>query len=80
MFLNDLSDSFAKSNDIIGITVQNDQNADEIPDFFKIFILIYADDTVILSESVEDFQESLHLYEDYCKTWKLIFIHLNLKL
>lgn len=39
--------------------------------YIKIFILLYADDTVILSDNEEDFQNSLHSFANYCKEWKL---------
>ena len=32
----------------------------------KLFILLYADDTVILAESANDMQMALHSLKDYC--------------
>jgi hypothetical protein len=32
---------------------------------------LYADDTVILSESAEGLQEALSAFEKYCNIWKL---------
>ena len=37
----------------------------------KLFILLYADDTVILSESAEDLQLGRKAYEEYCSIWEL---------
>ena len=37
----------------------------------KLFILLYADDTVILSESAEDLQLGLQAYAEYCSIRKL---------
>ena len=37
----------------------------------KLFILLYADDTVILSDTAEDLQEGLIAMEEYCKLWAL---------
>ena len=34
--------------------------------YLKIFVLLYADGTVILSESSSDLQEVLDLYASYC--------------
>ena len=34
--------------------------------FCKLYILLYADDTVILAESQEDLQQSINLMERYC--------------
>ena len=39
--------------------------------YLKIFVLLYADDTVILSESSDDLQIALNMYAAYCKEWKL---------
>ena len=33
--------------------------------------MLYADDTVILSESAEGLQEALSAFEKYCNIWKL---------
>jgi hypothetical protein len=37
----------------------------------KLFIILYADDTVILSESESDLQAQLDAFHEYCLTWKL---------
>ena len=34
-------------------------------------ISLYADDTVIMSESPNGLQSALNVYNDYCKQWKL---------
>ena len=39
--------------------------------FFKLFILLYADATVLLAESLKDLQNSINLMEEYCHLWKL---------
>ena len=39
--------------------------------FWKVFVLLYADDTVILSESSTDLQNALDMYASYCKILKL---------
>ena len=44
---------------------------DGIVTFFKIFTLLYADDTVIFSESPDQLQNMLNVFNDYCKEWKL---------
>ena len=36
----------------------------------KLFILLYADDTVVLAESHEGLQKALDVFGDYCKLWK----------
>ena len=37
----------------------------------KLYILLYADDTVLLAESPKDLQNSINLMEEYCHLWKL---------
>ena len=37
----------------------------------KRFVLLYADDTVIMAESREALQPQLNVYGEYCKQWKL---------
>ena len=39
--------------------------------FLKLFVLLYADDTVVFSETPGELQTSLKLIDDYCKQWKL---------
>ncbi len=43
----------------------------ELDTFLKIFMLLYADDTALLSESAKGLQEKLVAFEDYCDLWKL---------
>ena len=37
----------------------------------KLFVLLYADDTVIFSETVEVLQRSLSKVKIYCNSWNL---------
>ena len=60
MFLNDIEEQFINSG-IEGIDV----------DMFKLFLLLYADDIVILANNSEDLQNGLDLLHDYCSKWKL---------
>ena len=39
--------------------------------FIEMFVLLYADDTVIFSETPEGVQNALNIFDDYCKTWHL---------
>ena len=38
----------------------------------QLFTLLYADDTIILSNTEKDLQYSLQIYAEYCQKWKLI--------
>ena len=42
--------------------------------WFCILFLLYADDTIIVSEDPVDFQECMNSFLDYCAVWKL---HIN---
>jgi hypothetical protein len=39
--------------------------------FTQIVVLLYADDTVIFSESLECMQKALDIFQEYCNLWKL---------
>ena len=39
--------------------------------YLKIFLLLYADDTVLMSENVDGMQTMLNVFSEYCNTWKL---------
>ena len=73
IFLNDLKLFLEPAYD--GLKIVNTlsvENLDqELLVFCKLYILLYADDTVILAESQEDLQQSINLMERYCSMWKL---------
>ena len=35
-------------------------------EFLKLFVLLYADDTIIVAENAHDLQNTLNIYEHYC--------------
>ena len=53
----------------LGIII--DYTNDDISVHLKLFVLLYADDTVIFSDSPEELQRSLHIFEYYGYKWKL---------
>ena len=59
--------SYIESNGGLGIELTDDQNIV----WLKLLILLYADDTVILSDNAKDFQTSLNAFHNYCLEWKL---------
>lgn len=68
MILNDLEDHLINDrSDGIEIECYNDQ----MYVFMEVFILLYADDTVILADNAQSFQNCLDSFHRYCKTWKL---------
>ena len=74
MFLNDLSEfishAYSGLNDISEMSKILLSN-DEIEVLFKLYILLYADDTVIFAESKEELQAALNAMYLYCKSWDL---------
>ena len=44
---------------------------DDVEVFFKLYILLYADDTIILAESPSDLQKALNGMYIYCSDWNL---------
>lgn len=68
MFLNDLEDHMEADN-LDGITL--DLFTDELFVYTKLYILLYADDTIILADSETSLQESLNSFNAYCNEWRL---------
>ena len=54
-------------SDLAQQTFQND----DLIIYFKMYVLLYADDTVIFAELHAELQAALHGLFLYCKTWKL---------
>ena len=50
------------------ISSSNSQNAEV---YFKLYLLLYVDDTVVLAESKEQLPTALNSMYFYCQTWKL---------
>jgi len=61
MFLNDIEDVFVNKG-LSGIDVN----------FFKLFLILYADGIVVFAESKEELQRSLVALLEYCNRWKLV--------
>ena len=70
LFLNDL-ESFLDSNNIIGLKTISESLENELYVFLKFFIILYADDTVLLAETADDLQAQLNSFFEYCNTWKM---------
>jgi hypothetical protein len=43
----------------------------ELEFYLKIMIMLYADDTVLMSETRDDLQYQLNCFQRYCEEWKL---------
>jgi hypothetical protein len=68
IYLNDL-ENYLCSENVKGIECKISHK--EFGMYFKLFIILYADDTVLLSETSENLQENLNIFDKYCKEWKL---------
>ena len=70
LYLNDLEDLMNMNNvhglDSISIDLETDFNL-----YIKLFILLYADDTILFSESKEGLQLQFDIFHEYCSIWKL---------
>ena len=60
MYLNDVEDDFYFSG-IEGIDIHH----------IKLFLLLYADDITLFSETAESLQRALNLLSTYCQRWKV---------
>ena len=67
IFLNDLEHFFI-SNHAHRVEIAATEDAFM---FLKLLILLYADDTIILSDGIDKLQHSLKVFEEYCQIWKL---------
>ena len=56
---------------IIGLNSITEELENELGIYLKIFVMLYADDTFVLAESVEDFQVQLNSFGEYCNNWKM---------
>ena len=74
IFLNDLSefvshayDGLNNLKDTTKIMLSNK----DVEVYFKLYILLYADDTIIFAESYKALQAALNALFLYCKSWDL---------
>ena len=70
IFLNDLEEFF-RQLDGVPLKIIQEKLENELHIFHKIFVILYADDTVILSETKEGMQQALDIFESYCEIWRL---------
>jgi hypothetical protein len=61
-----LKNSYLIKN-VIGLSTITDALEIELEIFPKLFIILYADDTVLLSESPFDLQNQINAFHEYCR-------------
>ena len=74
IFLNDLVQHMSGSFDgleCLSNSIRDRLSDDTIDVYLKLYLLLYADDTVVFAESAADLQLALNSMHDYCNTWKL---------
>ena len=75
MFLNDLKVCVFTSNNVQGLkllfALAQDVCLQDIDNFLYLFLLLYADDTIVLAECPEDLQRALDILKIYCEFWGL---------
>ena len=67
LFLNDLQLNMC-SDGALGVELKDTLDPTL---WLKLLILLYADDTVILSDNQTDFQNNLTIFDNYCNNWHL---------
>ena len=60
LYVNDLTETLVDGG-IEGVSIDN----------FKLCLLLYADDSIIISSNKEELQNSLDILHDYCQKWHL---------
>ena len=68
IFLNDV-EQFLCDKNCNGVNISYEM--DDIVIFLKLLILLYADDTVLMTKNHKDMQTLLICLSDYCNEWKL---------
>ena len=62
---------FRSESNISPLEQIQEKSFQELNTLFKVFVIIYADGTVVLAESEEGMQNALDIFQLYCKQWKL---------
>ena len=68
LYLNDLEE-FLLSNNVKDLSCLSEKVEREFNIYLQLFVLLYADDTILLSESPDDLQYLLDIFSTYCKEW-----------
>ena len=64
--MNDLEKKLDEKN-AIGLIALTEDLEQELDTYLKLFILLYADDTILLAESSDDMQNQINYFYDFCK-------------
>ena len=75
IYLNDFEffvSRYYKGLDHLANEFNNVLSDDDVEMFLRLYVLLYADDTIVMSESHLELQKALSAVYDYCDMWKLI--------
>ena len=78
LYLNDLENFLSKAYNGLQLTcdlIQEFNQTDDLVTYLKLFVILYADDTVVLAEDAQELQAALNGMYHYCQLWKL---HINI--
>ena len=70
LFMNDL-ESYLSNCNLDGLQTITNEIEIKLNTYLKLFVILYADDTVLMAESAADLQKQLDSFQDYCTLWKL---------
>jgi flagellin-specific chaperone FliS len=62
---------FLENENITGLQTISDEIENNLDIYLKLFILLYAEDTVLLAETANDLQAQLDALYEYCSSRKL---------
>jgi hypothetical protein len=60
-----------KGLDLLSTEITDVLSDDDVEVFLKLYVLLYADDTIILAENAHDLQVALTAVNGYCQEWQL---------
>ena len=69
IYLNDFNEFI--SDNCEGLSMLSDCFQSELEIYLRLYVLLYADDTIILAETAEDLQMALNALHEYCSKWDL---------
>ena len=70
LFINDI-EQYLEDNGVESLYMINDVSFEILDIYLKIFLLLYADDIVLMTENVDGMQTMLNVFSEYYNTWKL---------
>ena len=69
IYLNDFSHAMSQSYS--GLESLEGRMQEEMDTLLKLYVLLYADDTIVMAESAEQLQKALDALNEYCNSWAL---------